>query len=574
MSALQNNNPWTLVSHMHSSNVVGSKWVIRTKYQSDEQPIGFVDLRFPIHICQLNKVLYGLKQALRACLQLKIWGLLVTFLVLRLSKYHAMANTTAEIIWVALLLRELHVLPPDRRTLLCDNQNATFLSQNPISHKWVKHIDIDYHFVRELVSLGKLYTCFVPTKLQLAEVSYILGDNPMKMSYVVGLGNNYPMHVHHRGASIPWDNQWHSCTEGITWLNSKQANPNELLGAMVRGPDRNDMFLDERGKPWFTEPTLSSNAGLVAALVIFDADGTIAHYKMRLVVNGRNQQQGIDCDETFSPVVKPATICIVLSLAVSRHWLIHQLDFPDHVCHLQRSLYGLKQVPRAWYCHFAKVAARLGFYHSRIDSSLFILHTKKTIAYLLLYVDDIILTASSPHLLHQVISQLTREFSMSDLGALNYFLGISIHVLHHSDLIAYPYSDWVGCLATRQSTSGVANVVAETCGIHNLLCELRGTPSKATIVCCDNISAVYLSSNPVQHQRTKHIEIDQVAKGLVRVLHVPSSMQYADIFTKGISFILFHDFKYSLNVWKFPPDKTAGDDSLQPTSQALHSSAH
>ncbi|KAJ9560365.1 hypothetical protein OSB04_005525 [Centaurea solstitialis] len=179
----------------------------------------------------------------------------ITFLVLRLSKYHAMANTTTEIIWVTHLLGELHVLPPDRRTLLCDNQSATFLSQNPISHKWAKHIDIDYHFVRELVCL------------HWEIVSYILGDNPMKMSYVVGLGNDYPMHVHHRGASIPWDNQWHSCTEGITWLNSKQANPNELLGALVRGPDQNDMFLDERDKPWFTEPTLSSNAGLVAALV-------------------------------------------------------------------------------------------------------------------------------------------------------------------------------------------------------------------------------------------------------------------------------------------------------------------
>ncbi|KAI3671687.1 hypothetical protein L1987_87427 [Smallanthus sonchifolius] len=99
------------------------------------------------------------------------------------------------------------------------------------------------------------------------QVNYILGDNPMEMSYVVGYGNNYPKHVHHRGASIPWDNQWHSCAEGSTWLNSENPNPNELLGAMVRGPDWNDMFLDQRDKPWFTEPTISSNAGLVAALI-------------------------------------------------------------------------------------------------------------------------------------------------------------------------------------------------------------------------------------------------------------------------------------------------------------------
>ncbi|KAM7511190.1 hypothetical protein LguiB_010065 [Lonicera macranthoides] len=100
-----------------------------------------------------------------------------------------------------------------------------------------------------------------------SQVNYILGDNPMKMSYLVGYGNHYPTHVHHRAASIPWDNQKHTCDEGQRWLNSKDPNPNVLLGAMVAGPDQNDIFLDQRDKPWFTEPTLASNAGLVAALI-------------------------------------------------------------------------------------------------------------------------------------------------------------------------------------------------------------------------------------------------------------------------------------------------------------------
>ncbi|GJS00910.1 ribonuclease H-like domain-containing protein [Tanacetum coccineum] len=74
---------------------------------------------------------------------------------------------------------------------------------------------------------------------------------------------------------------------------------------------------------------------------------------------------------------------------------------------------------------------------------------------------------------------------------------------------------------------GVANVVAETAWIHNLLRELHSPLSTATLVYCNNVSAVYLSSNPVQHQQTKHIEIDihflrdQVTAGHVRVLHVP-----------------------------------------------------
>ncbi|GJZ54158.1 ribonuclease H-like domain-containing protein [Tanacetum coccineum] len=95
---------------------------------------------------------------------------------------------------------------------------------------------------------------------------------------------------------------------------------------------------------------------------------------------------------------------------------------------------------------------------------------------------------------------------------------------------------------------GVANVVAETTWLCNLLRELHSPLSTATIVYCDYVSAIYMSSNPVQHQRTKHIEIDIhfirdiVTAGQVRVLHVPSCYQYADIFTKGLPSALFEEF--------------------------------
>ncbi|GKF94139.1 ribonuclease H-like domain-containing protein, partial [Tanacetum coccineum] len=109
---------------------------------------------------------------------------------------------------------------------------------------------------------------------------------------------------------------------------------------------------------------------------------------------------------------------------------------------------------------------------------------------------------------------------------------------------------------------GVANVVAETCWLCNLLRELHTTLSSATIVCCDNVSAVYLSSYPVQHQRTKHIEIyihfvrDLVDAGQVRVLHVPSRYEFEDIFTKGLPTTLFEEFRSSLSV-RCPPAQTA-----------------
>ncbi|KAL7155726.1 hypothetical protein ABFS83_03G095900 [Erythranthe nasuta] len=101
----------------------------------------------------------------------------------------------------------------------------------------------------------------------ISQVNYILGDNPMNMSYVVGHGDRYPTHVHHRGASIPLDGKKHSCSEGNEYLYSKKENPNNLVGAMVVGPDEDDLFLDDRDKPWFTEASISSNAGLVAALI-------------------------------------------------------------------------------------------------------------------------------------------------------------------------------------------------------------------------------------------------------------------------------------------------------------------
>ncbi|KAI3841697.1 hypothetical protein MKW92_033610 [Papaver armeniacum] len=104
-------------------------------------------------------------------------------------------------------------------------------------------------------------------KFSISQVDYILGNNPQNMSYLVGHGDSFPTHIHHRGASIPWDNQQHTCAEGNRWLYSKDPNPNVLVGSMVGGPDQDDHFSDSRDKPEYTEPSISGNAGLVAALI-------------------------------------------------------------------------------------------------------------------------------------------------------------------------------------------------------------------------------------------------------------------------------------------------------------------
>ena len=107
-------------------------------------------------------------------------------------------------------------------------------------------------------------------------------------------------------------------------------------------------------------------------------------------------------------------------------------------------------------------------------------------------------------------------------------------------------------------------MVAECCWLRRLLQELHLPLAKATIVYCDNVSAVYMTANPVHHRRTKHIEIDihfvreKMALGEVRVLHVPSSNQYADIMTKRLPVQLYTDFRTSLGLHLAPPATTGG----------------
>lgn len=158
-----------------------------------------------------------------------------------------------------------------------------------------------------------------------------------------------------------------------------------------------------------------------------------------------------------------------------------------------------------------------------------------------------------------------REHFQAMKRILRYIKGTLSYDLHFSSsssafgLVSYSDADWAGCPVTRRSTSGycvflgnnliswsskrqatvsrssaeakyggVANVFAETAWIRNLLLELHCPLPKAAIVYCDNISVVYMSHNPVNHQRTKHVELDihfvreKVSLGLIRVLHVPS----------------------------------------------------
>ncbi|XP_068655316.1 uncharacterized mitochondrial protein AtMg00810-like [Aristolochia californica] len=98
--------------------------------------------------------------------------------------------------------------------------------------------------------------------------------------------------------------------------------------------------------------------------------------------------------------------------------------FPAHVCKLQIALYGLKQAPRAWFQRFSSFLTHLGFHCSRADPSLFVFNRHSDILYLLLYVDDIIITSNNSSLLDNFANKLHSEFATKDLGSLSYFLGL------------------------------------------------------------------------------------------------------------------------------------------------------
>uniref|UniRef100_A0A2N9GBB0 Integrase catalytic domain-containing protein n=1 Tax=Fagus sylvatica TaxID=28930 RepID=A0A2N9GBB0_FAGSY len=248
--------------------------------------------------------------------------------------------------------------------------------------------------------------------------------------------------------------------------------------------------------PISTNTSSDDNMNVVGSRWVFKtklkSDGSIDRFKARLVAQGYSQSFGIDFLETFSPVIKPQTIRLVLSLALIHGWSLRQLDvknaflhgslkevvymeqppgfsnsrFPNHVCRLHKALYGLKQAPRAWFDRFSSFLLTLGFKCSTADSSLFIFRSKNVIILLLVYVDDIIVTSNTPSVLSRLVSRLSSEFSMKDLGPLHYFLGIE--VIPFSGGLFLSQQKYARDILARSSMTGCNPIGTPLAQKHNL----------------------------------------------------------------------------------------------------------
>jgi hypothetical protein len=181
------------------------------------------------------------------------------------------------------------------------------------------------------------------------------------------------------------------------------------------------------------------------------ADGSIEKFKARFVARGFSQKEGIDYEETFSPVARYTSIRATMAIAAKMGWKLHQMDIKTaflngvieeevyveqpqgfethdsqtHVCRLKKALYGLKQAPRTWYGRIDNFLMSLGFIKSKADSNLYYKIENDDQVILLLYVDDLFLTGNEK-LITDCKKKLASEFEMKDLGQMHYFLGLEV----------------------------------------------------------------------------------------------------------------------------------------------------
>ncbi|OMO97226.1 Reverse transcriptase, RNA-dependent DNA polymerase [Corchorus capsularis] len=314
---------------------------------------------------------------------------------------------------------------------------------------------------------------------------------------------------------------------------------------------------------WELVPELS-NRTIVGCKWVFrvkrNADGSVARYKARLVAKGFTQRRGVDFTETFSPVVKPVTIRLVLSIVVTNGWSLKQMDVNN--AFLQGELSD--EVPRAWHCALSNFLISYGFKNSVVDTSLFIYQSGTKIAYLLVYVDDLILTGNDSNFLADFSQALTSQFSLKYLSQLHYFLGIEL--LQTSQGLFLSQSKYIADILSKANMSGVKECISPlststTLTLHDGATAVDNTEFRKIIgslqyltltrldICyAVNKLSQFMHKPTTLHLqalkrvlRMKHLALDyffvreKVTAGQLKVKHIPTQQQLADVLTKSLA---------------------------------------
>ena len=188
-------------------------------------------------------------------------------------------------------------------------------------------------------------------------------------------------------------------------------------------------------------------------------DGTIERYKTRCTALGNLQRPGVDFDETFAPVVRYSTIRLLLAKAATSKLILHHMDIdtaflygtldkteevymkvpdsvqiPTHlqgkdvVCKIHKGIYGLRQSPRLFNRNLDQTLSNIGLSKSKHDACLYIRKVGNEVSYISVYVDDLVIAASSMTEMNMLKKQLKKHYRMKDLGQLNYILGMEVSI--------------------------------------------------------------------------------------------------------------------------------------------------
>ena len=280
-----------------------------------------------------------------------------------------------------------------------------------------------------LLHLAHPHFTSLPLPLKPAPIPWPLGlkttsSNPKKRAYTA---TKHPIPENLEPSNVREDTQ-HS-----HWHEAMAAEFDALL--LVPPPKNHNIF----GCKWLFH-------------IKRNPDGSISRCKVCLVAIWFTQILGTDFLETFAPVIRPQTVKIFLTLALAHNWSMNQLDvnnaflqgelaeevymeqpsgfkndhFPHYDCKLHQAIYGLRQAPRAWHDSLETYVTSYGFVTGKSDSLLFIYSHGVTKAYFLAYVADLLITGNDNKFLQTFMHDLSIRFSLKNIGAPHYFLGIEL----------------------------------------------------------------------------------------------------------------------------------------------------